>query len=318
MCAARLRLFFASDIHGSDICFRKFLGAAEAYKADVLILGGDITGKFVVPVFERQGRYEAEFSGQKVSLGSRQELERFLRRLADAGCYPYVTSEEEWRRISEDRASFSALFTALMRERLSRWISYAEERLRGKSVKCFVMPGNDDEYSIDEVLGSSGALLDSNEKLVELSPGLEMLSLGYSNITPWRCPRDIGEEELWAKIEELVAQSSRGPAIFNVHVPPFDSGIDSAPELDEQMRPKLGPGGQPLLAPVGSRAVRRAIELYQPLLGLHGHIHEARGFARIGRTLCLNPGSEYQEGILRGALIQLDGDRVSDFLFTAG
>ena len=103
-----------------------------------------------------------------------------------------------------------------------------------------------------------------------------------------------------------------------MHVPPYDSGIDSAPELDENMRPKLGPGGQVMITPVGSTAVRKAIESYQPMLSLHGHVHEARGFVKIGKTLCLNPGSEYLEGILRGVLIQIDKGKVRDFIFTSG
>jgi len=137
-----------------------------------------------------------------------------------------------------------------------------------------------------------------------------MLSLGYSNITPWRCPRDISEEEIEEKITRLMGNVDRdSQLIYCIHVPPYDSGIDSAPELDENMKPKVGPGGQLMVMPVGSKAVRRSIEVYQPLLSLHGHIHEARGFSKIGKTMCFNPGSEYHEGILRGVLIQIENNR---------
>jgi len=317
MPSGRLRLFFASDVHGSDACFRKFLSAADVYRADALILGGDITGKFIVPIFEEGGRYRVSFLGEELQLEGREQLERFMRRASDAGCYPYVTKKEPWQELLLDRTKFQGLFVSLMRKRLEQWLAYAEERLKGRHVGCYIIPGNDDETAIDDLLGSSRTIVNANEKVLELAPWLQMVSLGYANLTPWRCPRDISEEELWAKLEKLLEPLS-SPAILNVHVPPYDSGIDMAPELDQEMRPKLGPGGQVLMAPVGSKAVRRAIEAYQPLLGLHGHVHEGRGFARIGRTLCLNPGSEYQEAVLRGVLVELEGAKVKDFIFTSG
>ena len=49
----------------------------------------------------------------------------------------------------------------------------------------------------------------------------------------------------------------------------------------------------------------------QPLLGLHGHIHEATGVRRSGRTLAVNPGSDYSTGALNGALITLERDKVA-------
>ena len=105
--------------------------------------------------------------------------------------------------------------------------------------------------------------------------------------------------------------------IFNIHVPPRDSGIDDAPYLDADLRPQIGPQGV-VMAAAGSSAVRTLITKYQPLLALHGHIHESKGVAKIGRTLCLNPGSEYSEGILRGLLVTVDGDRVETHMMTSG
>ena len=72
------------------------------------------------------------------------------------------------------------------------------------------------------------------------------------------------------------------------------------------------------MGPGGSSAVRSAIEKHQPLLGLHGHIHESKGFVKIGRTFCVNPGSEYGEGILRGVIIDLEDGKVKNFLLTQG
>ena len=76
--------------------------------------------------------------------------------------------------------------------------------------------------------------------------------------------------------------------------------------------------GRAVMVPVGSTAVRSVIERHQPLLGLHGHIHEARGAKTIGRTVCLNPGSSYNTGRIDGALIYLEDDRVKRFQFVSG
>jgi hypothetical protein len=319
MASSKFRIFFTSDIHGSEICFKKFINAADFYKAQILILGGDITGKFLVPIFEKGGLYEASFMGETHVFNSVNELEKFMQKLRDQGYYPYITTPEEWSDLCSDESRMNSVFNEVMKESVERWIRLAESRLRGRDVKCYVMPGNDDSYVIDSVLNSSDIVLNVNEKVVDVGEGVQMISLGYANMTPWNCPRDLPEEELEKKINGLIEKADRGSdLIFNIHVPPYNSGIDLAPELDENMRPKLGPGGQVMLVPVGSIAVRKAIETYQPILGLHGHVHESKGFAKIGRSLCLNPGSEYLEGILRGVLVQIDKRKVRDFIFTSG
>ena len=106
--------------------------------------------------------------------------------------------------------------------------------------------------------------------------------------------------------------------VVNFHCPPYGSGLDVAPELDETLRPVIR-GGRPSVIAVGSKAVREAIKRYQPVLGLHGHIHESRAAQRIGETLCLNPGSDYTADLLRGVVVDIaqDGSYL-DFLFTAG
>jgi len=162
-------------------------------------------------------------------------------------------------------------------------------------------------------------VINPEEKVVPVDDKHEMISTGYTNITPWNCPRDVSEEELAKKIENMTSKvTNMKNCIFNFHCPPYDSSIDSAPKLDKDLKPAVSPGGEMLMIPVGSTAVRAAIEKYQPLLGLHGHIHESRGTAKIGRTLCLNPGSEYGEGILRGALITLEDDKVKSHQLTSG
>ena len=113
------------------------------------------------------------------------------------------------------------------------------------------------------------------------------------------------EDELYERLDAL-AKQVRDPrrAVFMIHVPPYDSGLDTAPILDENLRPTVS-AGDVLRGPVGSTAVRRVIEQYQPLLAVHGHIHESGGERKIGDTLCINPGSEANAGILRGYLVDV-------------
>ncbi|MGC8849918.1 MAG: metallophosphoesterase family protein, partial [Candidatus Bathyarchaeia archaeon] len=249
-----------------------------------------------------------------------EDLEKLKRRIRDLGSYPYVTDREEFNKILEDQKSKRELFEDLIVESVHGWMKLADEKLKSLgNVECYISPGNDDIHAIDGVLNESEMIVNPDGRVLEIQGRYEMLSLGYANKTPWNCPRDLSEDELSRRLSDLGSKVRRPEmAVFNIHVPPYGSGLDEAPELDENLRPKLEPGGRFKMIPVGSRAVRDAITALQPLLGLHGHVHESRGFARIGSTLCLNPGSEYQEGILRGILLQLEGKKVKDFVFTSG
>jgi Icc-related predicted phosphoesterase len=157
------------------------------------------------------------------------------------------------------------------------------------------------------VLAASEAIQVPEGRAVDLGDGIQMIGLGYANITPWHCPRDIEEDDLARRIE-AAAETLRDPAlaVFDIHVPPYDSELDRAPRLTDDLRVVRRSGGDPETIPVGSTAVRAAIERYQPMLGLHGHVHESRGVTHIGKTTVVNPGSEYQEGVLNGVLVDID------------
>jgi uncharacterized protein len=297
--------FYASDIHGSDLLWRKFINAAGFYGVEVLIMGGDIAGKAVIPVVRRNNSfYSPGFAGERVF--SEDELPALERRIRDTGLYPYRMSEEELARVENDQGAIDALFRQVMRETLERWLLLAEERLRGKEVRLYVMLGNDDEPALREVLSTSSIAVDCEDHTVELGEGFQMLSCGFANPTPWHSSREMPEEELQRHIERLADQLlDPARSVFNLHVPPIHTPIDSAPVVNENLSPIIQ-GGSILMGPAGSQAVRNVIERYQPLLALHGHIHESRGTAKIGRTLCINPGSAYGEGVLHGALFELD------------
>jgi Icc-related predicted phosphoesterase len=299
------KIFFATDIHGSDRCFRKFLNAAKFYGVDTILLGGDITGKMIVPVVEEQaGRYYAHLFGRKrvVDADGLAGLNKFI---ADAGFYPHPMTAEEIGVLKQDPAGVSDLFRKLISQTMSHWIELAEDRLAGSGIQCLIAPGNDDPFFIDDVLGSTSLVTNPDQRVVQLPGGFQMISVGYSNRTPWDSPRELDEEDLAAMIDREAAKlADPARAVFNLHVPPKDTPIDQAVALDKEFRP-VTRGGSPVITGVGSSAVRQALSRFQPMLSLHGHIHESRGEARIGKTLALNPGSEYSEGVLRGVIVTL-------------
>ncbi len=313
------RIFFATDVHGSNICFKKFVGAAAFYAANVLILGGDTTGKMVVPVIRRgPGRWSASFQDQQLELASEEEVGRFAARVANMGFYPKVMDPDELDAYAASPESQRDLFLELIRQRWEEWIAYAEDKLRGTDVRVFAAPGNDDFFEVDEILAASERITMLEGKVHQLTEEHEILTTAWTNPTPWNTERECSEEELAERLERSIRNvHDVERCIFNIHVPPYNSRLDMCPKLDEDLKVVYNVGN-PVQAPAGSTAVREAIERHQPLLGLHGHIHEGRGEAKIGRTLCLNPGSVYTEGILNGALITLSGGRVAGYQFTQG
>lgn len=312
----KTKLFFTTDVHGSERCFIKFVNSARFYKCDVIVLGGDLTGKMILPILRRpDGSYEAEYLRRKYILKSEEEIQTLEKEAKSIGYYTLVATPEE---IEDYTNKMDDVFEKLMVESIRKWVEIAEKRLKGTGVKCFILPGNDDSFSIDPILERSDYVINPEGKVVWIDEKHEMISTGYTNITPWKCPRDISEEELNKKIEGMASKVvDMKNCIFNFHCPPYATVLDEAPELDETLKPVVK-GASVQMANVGSTAVLQAIKRYQPLAGLHGHIHESSGFLKIGRTLCLNPGSEYSEGILRGVLIHLDEKGIKDYTRVEG
>jgi len=319
-----LRIFFATDLHGSEHAFRKFINAAKFYEASVLIMGGDVLGKMIVPIVKgRNGRYRATVQGETEEVETESELERLLNRIGAQGAYSKVMSEEEYQAVQSEPSALDDLFHELARKRIADWVDFAETRLKGTGVKCYITGGNDDypdtllplqREDLESVIGCEG-------KEVQVADQYTMISLGFSGPTPWKTPRETDEETLAQMIEAMAVNvADMTHCIFNLHDPPLDSTLDTCPKLDWNTDPpkQIVRGGQVVMYGAGSSAVRTAIEKYQPLLGLHGHIHESPGAIKLGRTLCLNPGSEYGEGILRGALVTLNGSKIERYQLTSG
>ena len=312
-----LDLYYASDVHGSEQCWRKFLGAGRFYGVQALIMGGDLTGKAIVPITMDGETFTAHFLGEDQGGSGPEELDKLENAIRYNGMYPWRASADE---VSEAEASAdvrASLFEKVMIDELRRWIELADERMPEYGIDVFVMPGNDDPWSCDSVLEAASHVRACDERVV-LVGDHEMISCAFANPTPWNSPRELDEDALYARIKALADQiESPQTAIFNLHVPPFDSGLDTANEINPDLT-LVYKSGQPTPIPVGSTAVRQIIEEYQPLLALHGHIHESRGEARIGRTLCINSGSEYNSGRIHGVTVKLASDEVVSRQFVIG
>ena len=327
-----LKILNVSDIHGSETCYRKFLNALVLYKADVGILCGDLSGKMINPIVKQaDGSYLTTLMGQNRRAETEEELKSLEKDIALIGNYYFRTDPDEMAelraegktiegrideratKISLSAGKIDSLFEKLALERLQHWMELAEERLKGKNIDVFMTAGNDDLLAVDSVIDNSSTFVNPDLKKVFVKE-YEMISLSWSNPTPWDTSRECSEEELEEKIEGMASQvDDMNTAIFNFHIPPYDTLLDQAPKLSDKLVPSTDE-----TIPAGSKAVLDAIKKYQPMLGLHGHIHESRGIVKIGQTICLNPGSEYSEGILRGVLVMIKKNKVKDFMFVSG
>jgi Icc-related predicted phosphoesterase len=303
----RIRILFATDLHGADVVFRKFLNAVGVYEADVAVLGGDLTGKSIVPVVQTARGYVASVRGSEEVATTDEDLENILKLIRDTGQYPVKMTESEEAELG--REAIDDLFVEACHAQVRDWMERAAERLEPAEIPVYVTGGNDDYFSIEEILDEAPYIKNAEGQVLEVDPGLFMISSGYGNQTPWHCPRDITEDELGGKIEAMASQLTDPRAsIFNLHVPPFGTGLDLCPKLDTSVYPPRPVAGE--VAAAGSSAVRDAIERFEPMLSLHGHIHEAAGVRDLGHTTAVNPGSEYAQGVLRSAVVDIREGRV--------
>jgi Icc-related predicted phosphoesterase len=310
-------IFFATDVHGSDICWAKFINAGKFYGADVIVLGGDMTGKAVVPIIDQgAGAYKAVLLQQEFFLQGEEEVTQMIKKIKSRGYYPYKTTPEEISELNQNPERVHQIFVQEVLKTAEQWLANADQKLENTNLRCFVCPGNDDMFELDDLIRSAKHVHLGEGQVVELDKQHEMLCSGYSNPTPWHTYREEPDEELRKRYQPMLAQlKNPRSSVFCLHAPPFGSTLDDAPELTADLRPKYAGNA---LIPVGSKAVRDIIQEYQPLLGLHGHIHEAKGSTRLGRTLCINPGSMYEQGTLLGALVKLDRDKIKSYVLTTG
>lgn len=315
------RILYASDFHGSEAFFRKYLSAALEYKANVLLTGGDLTGKAMIPiVYQGGGRYVGHLFGRKEEPSTPAELEHFKQTISNVGFYPIVLEPDEAAELEADKEKMGRRFEQEMCLRIRKWLELFVEKIAPHGIHLYFLPGNDDLYSIDAVIAEfeDYNVHNPDRRRYWIDESHELVGLSNANMTPWKCNRDTEESDLAKALDEIVGLLEHPEnSVMVLHVPPYDSGIDVCPELDENLQ-IVHRGGQVLMKPVGSTAVREMIERVQPLLTLHGHIHEAPGHTRIGRTLAINAGSEYAEGIMKAAIINLEKDRVKGHVLISG
>lgn len=303
------KILFATDMHGSEGVWRKFLNASSMLKINVAICGGDLTGKMIVPIIERKdGKYAYYLLGKNHLIDS-SGLEKATKDVRGIGYYPYLTNEKEFEEMHENREKVDEVFSEVMISTLKNWLDLIEEKVP-KEIRVIVCPGNDDRFPVDDLLKDHPNIINAEGKVIDIDETHEMVSTGWVNPSPWKTAREEDDEKLEVRLEKYISQlKDTKSAIFNFHAPPYQSRLDEAPLLDDNLNPVLQ-GGRVIMVPVGSKAVRKTIEKYQPFLGLHGHIHEASGSIKIGKTHCVNPGSEYAEGILRAFLIEFKGNKI--------
>jgi hypothetical protein len=306
---APTRVLFATDMHGSEGVWRKFLNASSMLKVNVAICGGDLTGKMIVPIVERKdGKYSYYLMGKNHLIDS-SGLERAFKDIRGIGYYPYLTDESEYEEMRENREKVDEVFSKVMTSTLKNWLDLIREKVPSET-QVIVCPGNDDRFPVDDLIRDHPDVINAEGKVIDIDGTHEMISTGWVNPSPWHTAREEDDEKLEARLEKYISQlTNTESAIFNFHAPPYQTKLDEAPLLDDDLNPVIQ-GGRVVMVPVGSKAVKRMIEKYQPFLGLHGHIHEAAGSIKIGRTYCVNPGSEYAEGILRAFLIEFKENKI--------
>ncbi len=312
-----MKLFFATDVHGSEICWKKFIAAAKFYEADVVILGGDMTGKAIVPIIAQGGgKYKVTLLDQETILDGKEDVDKMVATIQNRGYYPYVTDPDEVNAIAGKQGRSDELFLEEALKTMKRWMDYADAKLSGTSIRAFCCPGNDDMFEIDDVIRQSKCVQLVEGQIVQLDDRHEMINSGWSTPTPWHTHREESEAQLKQRIQVMIDKlKDVKNSVFNLHNPPYGSGLDEAPELTSDLRPAYA--GRSLV-PVGSKSVLELIEKYGPLLTLHGHIHEGKGTRKYRNTLCINPGSMYEQGMLHGAIVELKPNKVGNYVLTTG
>ena len=316
----KYRIFFVTDLHGSEVCFRKFLNSVDAYHPDLLVYGGDILGKVLVPLFdEGGGSYHWYADGERQIRLAAEDLPKVERQIADRGRYTMTVTPARWAELRSTAGKLEEITLQLGRDRMRAWLKLVGDRLKPRGISVVMNVGNDDTDDMLELLrteGPSNVLVPEGD-VVHAGP-YEIFGCGYANMTPWRCARDLDEVDLQKVLDRTVARIDTAKhTILDIHAPPLGTSLDLAPQLDANLKPKTV-GGQVLLEHVGSSSVRQVVENIQPMLGLFGHIHESKAIDVIGKTPIVNPGSTYFSGNLQGVLLDLRGGELVSHLFVTG
>lgn len=310
-----MKILFLSDIHGSNLIFEKALNAISKFGIDIFIISGDLSGKDIRPIIKDGDRYITEIDSKTVSL-TLTSAKEFEKHLADLGHYFFNTTYKEFEALKKDDSSIMHILNLKILSRLEFWILRIINQINTSKTQVIISPGNDDIQQIDDLLFSfeSQGILTGIKSPVIID-NFDIITLDYSNITPWNTERELSEKMLGKLINEKIKKIRNVEnCIFNFHCPPINTKLDLAPEIDKNLKYDIKPGGLNFIH-TGSSAVYNSILKYQPLLSLHGHIHESKGFDYVGRTLSLNPGSEHDKGILNAYVVDISSQGTIENFF---
>ena len=301
-----MRLLFATDLHGSTTCFKKLVAAFRMYDADVLVLGGDLSAKALVPIHVSGGRAQFHIFGRSLVETGKGCVDRAVKRVEQVGLYPQVVETSADTQTKGDSQHLESDFQEAIARRLRAWATHAAEKL-GQDARIYAIPGNDDHPCIDAVLGESNVFVSVDRRAIEIREGLFICGLGASTETPWSTYRELSEEAIASELASMMAIVPAGAkCIWNVHVPPAGVGIDICDAPDAEGRGSWLTSMSPRQVSAGSSSVADAIRRYRPLLGLFGHVHEGRGIVSVDGTVCVNTGSEYYNSVLHAALVDIE------------
>ena len=202
-----MRIFFATDIHGSDICWIKFLNAAKFYEADTLVLGGDMTGKAIIPIVHQGGKnYHMTLLEQEHVITDDEQMKEMIKRVRSRGYYPYMTTPDEIAELEKDPQRVDKIFLQEVLKVVQQWMDLADKKLEGTDLKVYCSPGNDDMDEIDEVIRASKRVILVEGKVTALNADHEMIASGWSNITPWNTHREEEEYQLKYRYEQMASK----------------------------------------------------------------------------------------------------------------
>lgn len=275
--------FFVTDLHGRTERYAKLLGAIADGHPDAIFLGGDLLPPARFP--DRSGSYH-DFVADYLIPSFRRTRDRL------GAKYPeifLILGNDDPR--GEEEGFLEAAADGLWNYSHAQKVRWQEFVVYG----CAYVPPTPfllkdwERYDVSRYV----------------PPGCVSPEEGYRSV-----PVEQSEVK-WATIQkELIRLADHDPldrAVFLFHAPPFDTALDRA-ALDGKLWE-----GVPLDVHVGSVAVRRFIEERQPLLTMHGHVHEAARLTgewkiRLGKTVCLNAAHDGPElALVRFDLLSPDG-----------
>src|SRR5947209_236923 len=188
-------------------------------------------------------------------------------------------TEDDYARFRANPDKVESLFTDRMIDQIRRWTEMAEKHLATLDMPLYWIGANDDKVEALLQAESTPHVLYIDEKVARFDEDHEILGYGWTNPSPWHTPRELSEDGLNRRLDPLLSRvEDPARCIYLMHAPPYRTGLDIAPKLDATTDPPrpVVQGGQQVLIPVGSTTFRSAILETQPVLGLHGHIHETK------------------------------------------